>query len=61
MAYSYDTKCSHCGKPYHVQEAPMGVPGGKDKEEIFCPWCHQIDGYMMTDGFVRTEKIEEHD
>ena len=36
----------------------MGVPGGKDKEEVICPYCHSEEGTRMTDGFVYTYKIE---
>jgi len=37
----------------------MNVPGGKEKEELFCPYCHEENGYRMTSGFVNTYKIEE--
>lgn len=37
----------------------MNVPGGKEKEEIICPYCHEENGYRMTSGFVYTDKIEE--
>lgn len=51
-------KCSECGKWFSVIEFPMGVPGGKEREEYSCPYCHQEVGYKMTDGYVRVEKIE---
>jgi len=57
MALNYNTTCPECGKPFHVQEFPMGVPGGKDKEEIDCPWCHSTVGQKMTDGWFVTTKI----
>lgn len=36
----------------------MGVPGGKDREEYSCPYCHEEVGYIMTDGHVKVEKME---
>ena len=37
----------------------MNVPGGKEKEEVICPFCHKENGYRMTSGFVYTYKIDE--
>lgn len=55
----YIMTCSKCGKEFRVVVTTMGVPGGKDKEEIFCPYCHSEEGYRMTSGFVYTHKIEK--
>ena len=55
----YDVNCSECGKKFHVQVSSMGVPGGKDKEEVDCPYCGANNGYRMTSGFVNTFKLEE--
>ena len=57
-AEDYTEKCSNCGKVFRVVIAPMGVPGGKMREEINCPYCYHENGSCMTDGFVRTYKIE---
>ena len=51
--------CKICGREFRVQVTTMNVPGGKDKEEIFCPYCGEENGYRMTSGFVNTYKIEE--
>ena len=61
MAYSFVTTCKNpkCGKKFDVSESPMGVPGGKDREEYYCPYCQTENGYIMTDGFVHTRKINE--
>lgn len=55
----YTMKCSNCGKEFLAQVTTMNVPGGKEKEERFCPYCHEENGYRMTSGFVNTYKIEE--
>lgn len=59
MAWNYSTTCPKCGKPFHVQEFPMGVPGGKEKEDIDCPWCHTTVEQKMSDGWFFTTKIEK--
>ena len=58
MARNYDTSCPFCKKTFHVQEFPMGVAGGKDKEDIDCPWCGKTVDKKMTDGWFKTNKIE---
>lgn len=55
----YTMTCKKCGREFRVQVTTMNVPGGKDKEEIFCPYCGEENGYRMTSGFVHTYKIEE--
>ena len=37
----------------------MGVAGGKDKEDIDCPWCRKTVDQKMTDGWFVTSKIEQ--
>lgn len=58
MALDFDLTCHLCGKKLHVTERPMGVAGGKDKEDINCPWCGQTVDQKMTDGWFETSKIE---
>ncbi len=55
----FDMTCCQCERNFHVKVTTMNVPGGKDKEEITCPYCHAENGYRMTSGFVYTYKIEE--
>ncbi|MBO5728623.1 MAG: hypothetical protein J6R43_02155 [Paludibacteraceae bacterium] len=56
---NYIKTCSKCGKKFQVQVTTMNVPGGKEKEEIFCPYCGSEEGYRMTSGFVYTYKLED--
>lgn len=56
----YEMTCSECRKRFLVQVTTMNVPGGKDKEEVDCPYCHANNGYRMTSGFVYTFKIEDN-
>lgn len=55
----YTMQCEKCGHVFRVKVTTMNVPGGKEKEEIICPYCHEENGYRMTSGFVYTYKIEE--
>ncbi len=57
MARNYDTTCPSCGKRFHVTENVMGVPGGKDKESIDCPYCGYTVSQKMTDGWFTTSKL----
>lgn len=57
MALNYDLTCPYCGQKFHVQECPMGVPGGKEKEDIDCPCCNKTVEQRMTDGWFRTTKL----
>lgn len=54
----YEMTCPECGKKFLVQVSTMGVPGGKEREDVDCPYCHANNGYRMTSGFVNTFKIE---
>lgn len=52
--------CSDCGKKYSIIELGGGVPGGKESEEIICPYC----GYSYTrrsSGVFRTYKLPDED
>ncbi len=55
----YTMGCKKCGHTFLVRVTTMNVPGGKEKEEIYCPYCGEENGVRMTSGFVYTFKIEE--
>ena len=57
-AERYKQQCTQCKKWFQVNVTTMGVPGGKTKEEVTCPYCSSEEGTRMTDGFVYTYKIE---
>ena len=61
MARNFDTTCKNCGAKAHIQEFPMGVPGGKEKEEVNCPKCRSIIYEAMTDGWFVSALIESDD
>lgn len=49
--------CKKCGGKFHWEIINAGYPGGKDKEEIICPHCGEINGHRMTAGTIWTEKV----
>ena len=49
--------CGHCGKKYMVENHGDCYPGCKEKEEIVCPHCKEIDGYMTTSGWPYVIKL----
>lgn len=59
----YKVKCKKCNRFFIVRVTTMNVPGGKDKEEIFCPYedCCEENGHRMTSGFVETYKIDANE
>ena len=50
--------CPGCNARVRVVEFPMGVPGGKDREQAYCPVCGALVDEMITDGFIRAELVE---
>jgi len=51
-------KCSSCEKEFTVMEFPMGVPGGKEKQPIICPYCGHTEREAMIDGWFSTSEIK---
>ena len=44
--------CSGCGQKFTWTVIGDVWAGGKDKESIDCPTCHQTAGTVMTSGYV---------
>jgi Zn finger protein HypA/HybF involved in hydrogenase expression len=58
MSHSYETECPSCHSKVKVIERPMGVPGGKEKEQGYCPKCNGLVAEFMTDGFINVELVQ---
>jgi hypothetical protein len=39
----------------------MGVPGGQEKEQGYCPNCHKLVAEFMTDGFIDVYLIQDEE
>ena len=50
--------CPGCGAHVQVFDERMGVPGGKDREQAYCPACGALVVEMITDGFLRVVLVE---
>lgn len=54
-------KCTNpkCAKEFKVHAIGGGVPGGKEKEPIICPYCGTVVREEMTSATFRTSKLED--
>lgn len=59
MAYSFRMKCPKCGALLKINESGELFPGGKEREEAYCPKCYYEVYSSMTSGFIRAEEITE--
>lgn len=51
-------KCKQCTAYFYYQNVEWGCPGGKEREYIFCPYCHEINGSEITNGWIYTYKTK---
>lgn len=52
-------ECSFCKKEFLYQIFDMRVPGDKDREYIYCPYCMNANGSLVTSGWILSYKLEE--
>jgi len=52
-------KCQSCGKPFHVAEHNLPMPGTKEREPITCPYCHYTIERMSNGWWIVTPATEE--
>lgn len=55
----YTKTCKNCSKDFLYEITDMQVPGGKDREYVYCPYCKEENGSYVTSGFVHSYKSEE--
>ena len=48
--------CQNCDKDFNYKLVGTVYPGGKEKEDIHCPYCNHICGSVMTSQFAETIK-----
>jgi hypothetical protein len=57
---SIEMNCPRCNARVLIIEEPMGVPGGKDREYVHCPACHQTNIYSdVTDGRLYAKLVDQ--
>ena len=59
MGWNYNVNCPKCGAKLQIVERPMGVAGGLDKEQAYCPICKELVAEHMTDGFIDAILIDD--
>lgn len=53
------TTCKSCGKKYGYVVSDMKVPGGKEREYAYCPYCKSEGPSVLTSGWITTYKLEK--
>jgi C4-type Zn-finger protein len=61
MGWDYEVGCSKCSSKLRITERSMGIPGGKEKEQAYCPVCGELVAEHMTDGFINAQLINGED
>ena len=59
MLKIYKTVCSHCQKEYAYENKGDVYAGGKEREEITCPYCKKTDFTKMTSGYFCSYKLDD--
>ncbi|MDL2252771.1 phage terminase large subunit family protein [Ruminococcaceae bacterium OttesenSCG-928-I18] len=50
--------CPKCNHSFSWSNEGDRWPGGKDKEDIACPYCGNVVGTKMTSGYIAVKKAE---
>lgn len=53
------TTCKSCGRKYGYVVSDMKVPGGKERECAYCPYCKSEGPSVVTSGWITTYKLED--
>lgn len=51
--------CIECRKEFVWKNVGDVYAGGKDREEIICPYCGEINGTRMTSGRIEARKVTD--
>ena len=50
--------CDECGSEFSWMVSGDVWPGGKERENINCPYCGNTIGSVMTSGYITVQKID---
>lgn len=53
--------CPRCRAYLIIYDGQERWPGGKEKEEVFCPKCHKLISTVMTSAFPAVKEISEEE
>ena len=51
--------CENCSKKYGYIVADMKVPGGKEREYAYCPYCKAEGPSAITSGWITTYELDQ--
>lgn len=51
--------CLKCGKDFILAEHKLPMPGTKELESVYCPYCESYNGEVILNGSAYTRKIDE--
>lgn len=55
----YVVKCKKCGRKYGYRLSGQVVPGGKERETAFCPYCGEEGPSEVTSLILTVYKLDE--
>ena len=55
------TVCDNCKSEFSWTVRGDVWPGGKERENIDCPYCGNTVGSVMTSGYISVQKIESNE
>uniref|UniRef100_UPI00359C4425 hypothetical protein n=1 Tax=Lactococcus garvieae TaxID=1363 RepID=UPI00359C4425 len=58
-SFETEATCSNCKNTFYWWETGLNVPGGKDREEVRCPYCDELSFSRITSGVFCTRKKED--
>jgi hypothetical protein len=53
--------CSNCNQDFIVYEYPLAMPGTKDLESVYCPYCETYNGEVFINGLALTKKSKDRE
>jgi DNA-directed RNA polymerase subunit RPC12/RpoP len=51
--------CNSCKKPFNVSEHELAMPGTKELESIFCPYCNHLNREEICNGWWVSHKLTD--
>lgn len=51
--------CNKCGQKYTLVYFGTIVPGGKEREDVYCPNCKVLVHSEMTSQCIQAEKVDD--
>lgn len=54
------TQCKKCGNEYVYDKVGTVYPGGKDREDVICPYCGNVDYSEMTSQYFVSYKLDSN-